>query len=116
MLKYGAHTFLWIDEWTTEKGNKAIAAAAETGFDFIEISFLRPEEFDVAAHKKALTEAGIEATGSLVLPEWASAPCAFWMCRIGHMRYAFKGSDDLAACEPVYLRKPDARLPARKLS
>jgi len=74
MPMYGAHTFLWIDEWTTEKGNKAIAATAEAGFDFIEISLLRPDEFDVAAHKKALTEAGIEATGSLVLPEWAHMP------------------------------------------
>lgn len=74
MPKYGAHTFLWIDEWTTEKGNRAIAATAEVGFDFIEISLLKPEEFDSAAHKKALTEAGIEATGSLVLPEWAHMP------------------------------------------
>ncbi|MGQ9626152.1 MAG: sugar phosphate isomerase/epimerase family protein [Anaerolineae bacterium] len=74
MPKYGAHTFLWIDEWTTEKGNWAIAATAEVGFDFIEISLLKPEEFDSAAHKKALAEAGIEATGSLVLPEWAHMP------------------------------------------
>jgi D-psicose/D-tagatose/L-ribulose 3-epimerase len=74
MTKYGAHTFLWIDEWTTEKGNQAIAATGEIGFDFIEISLLRPDEFDAAIHKKALADAGIEATGSLVLPEWAHMP------------------------------------------
>lgn len=74
MPKYGAHTFLWIDEWTTEKGNEAIAATGEIGFDFIEISLLRPDEFDAAAHRKALADAGIEATGSLVLPEWAHMP------------------------------------------
>jgi len=74
MPKYGAHTFLWVDEWTTEKGNQAIAATSEAGFDFIEISLLRPDEFDAAAHKKALADAGIEATGSLVLPEWAHMP------------------------------------------
>lgn len=74
MPKYGAHTFLWIDEWTTEKGNQAIAATGEIGFDFIEISLLRPDVFDPAAHKKALADAGIEATGSLVLPEWAHMP------------------------------------------
>jgi D-psicose/D-tagatose/L-ribulose 3-epimerase len=74
MPKYGAHTFLWIDEWTTEKGNQAIAATGETGFDFIEISLMKPDEFDPAAHKKALADAGIEATGSLVLPEWAHMP------------------------------------------
>jgi sugar phosphate isomerase/epimerase len=74
MPKYGAHTFLWIDEWTTEKGNQAIAATSEAGFDFIEISLLRPDDFDAAAHKKALADAGIEAAGSLVLPEWAHMP------------------------------------------
>ena len=31
MPKYGAHTFLWIDEWTTEKGNQAIAATGNLG-------------------------------------------------------------------------------------
>jgi D-psicose/D-tagatose/L-ribulose 3-epimerase len=72
--KYGAHTFLWIDEWSTEKGNQAIAATGQIGFDFIEISLLKPDEFDAAAHKRALTNAGIEATGSLVLPEWAHMP------------------------------------------
>ena len=74
MPKYGAHTFLWIDEWTTEKGNQAIAATGEVGFDFIEISLLKPEEFDAASHKRALANAGIEAKGSLVLPEWAHMP------------------------------------------
>jgi D-psicose/D-tagatose/L-ribulose 3-epimerase len=74
MPKYGAHTFLWIDEWTTEKGNQAIAATGDAGFDFIEISLLRPDEFDAAAHKTALANAGIGATGSLVLPEWAHMP------------------------------------------
>ena len=74
MPKYGAHTFLWIDEWTTEKGKDAINATAKLGFDFIEISLMKPEEFDVSANKKALTDAGIEATGSLVLPEWAHMP------------------------------------------
>ncbi|MGD2143371.1 MAG: sugar phosphate isomerase/epimerase family protein [Anaerolineae bacterium] len=74
MPKYGAHTFLWIDEWTTEKGTQAIAATGEVGFDFIEISLLKPGEFDVAANRRALADAGIEATGSLVLPEWAHMP------------------------------------------
>ncbi len=74
MPKYGAHAFLWIDEWTVEKGNQAIAAAGDLGFDFIEIPLLRPEEFDPAAHKKALTDARLETTVSLVLPEWAHMP------------------------------------------
>jgi hypothetical protein len=69
-----AHTFLWIDEWTTEKGNWAISATGEAGFDFIEISLMKPDEFDAVATKKALAAAGIEAKGSLVLPEWAHMP------------------------------------------
>ncbi|MBS1253033.1 MAG: L-ribulose 3-epimerase [Anaerolineales bacterium] len=74
MPKYGAHAFLWIDEWTIEKGNQAIAAAGEHGFDFLEIPLLRPRDFDAAAHKKPLADAGIEATASLVLPEDAHMP------------------------------------------
>ena len=74
MHKYGAHAFVWIDDWSTEKGNQAIAAAGELGFDFIEIPLLKPQEFDAAAHRKALAEAGIEATASLVLPEDAHMP------------------------------------------
>lgn len=74
MPKYGAHAFLWIGEWTTESGNQAIAAAGELGFDFIEIPLLRPQEFDAASHKKALADAGIEATASLALPRDAHMP------------------------------------------
>ena len=74
MPKYGAHAFVWIDEWTTEKGNRAIAAAGQQGFGFIEIPLLKPHEFDAASHKKALAEAGIYATASLVLPKDAHMP------------------------------------------
>ena len=74
MPKYGAHAFVWIDEWTTEKGNRAIAAAGQQGFGFIEIPLLKPHEFDAASHKKALAEAGIYATTSLVLPKDAHMP------------------------------------------
>ena len=74
MAKYGAHAFLWIGDWTTASGNFAIAEAAKIGFDFIEIPLLRPERFDAQAHKKALEEAGIYATASLVLPREAHMP------------------------------------------
>ena len=69
MAKIGAHSFLWIDEWTTEKGNSAIKTATETGFDLIEIPLLRPDEFDSKVHKKTIQAAGIEATASLGLPD-----------------------------------------------
>lgn len=69
MAKYGAHSFLWIDTWTTDKGNFAINAAADTGFDYIEIPLLRPDEFEPESHKKELRAVGIEAVASLGLPE-----------------------------------------------
>lgn len=74
MPKFGAHSFVWIDQWTTEKGNQAIAAAGEHGFDLIEIPLLRPHEFDAPVHKKALADAGIEGTCTLVLPDDAHLP------------------------------------------
>lgn len=74
MPKFGAHAFLWIADWNTESGNKAIRAAGETGFDFIEIPLLRPAEFDAASHQQALRDAGIEAVASLVLPKDAHMP------------------------------------------
>jgi D-psicose/D-tagatose/L-ribulose 3-epimerase len=74
MPKYGAHAFVWIDEWTTEKGDHAIAEAGRQGYDFIEIPLLKPREFDAAAAKAALARAGIYATASLVLPDDAHMP------------------------------------------
>ena len=74
MTTYGAHAFVWVDEWTTEKGNYAIAEAGKQGLDFIEIPLLKPQEFDAAAHKQALAQAGIYATASLVLPKDAHMP------------------------------------------
>lgn len=68
MAKFGSHSFLWIDEWTTEKGNYAIASTGQAGFDIIEIPLLKPQEFDAASHKKALDAAGIIGNTSLALP------------------------------------------------
>jgi hypothetical protein len=40
-------------------------------------------------------------------------PAAEWIGRLGAARLRERGPDDLAALEPVYLRAPDAQLPAR---
>jgi D-psicose/D-tagatose/L-ribulose 3-epimerase len=76
MVKFGAHSFLWIDEWTTEKGNYAIKATGRLGFDLVEMPLLKPQEFDAAAHKKALAETGIEGTTTLALPAEVHLPFA----------------------------------------
>jgi D-psicose/D-tagatose/L-ribulose 3-epimerase len=74
MTKFGAHSFLWIDEWTTEKGNYAIAQTGQAGFDIIEMPLLKPQDFDAASHKKALAAAGIEGRTSLALPAEVHLP------------------------------------------
>lgn len=74
MIKFGAHSFLWIDEWNTEKGNYAIASTGRLGFDLIEMPLLKPAEFDAASHKKALAQAGIEGVCSLALPAEVHLP------------------------------------------
>lgn len=74
MVKFGAHAFVWIGEWTTEAGNHAIAEAGRVGFDLIEIPLLDPDHFDAAAHRAALAKAGITCTCSLVLPKDAHMP------------------------------------------
>ncbi len=74
MIRYGAHAFVWVGDWTPESGSYAIEQAAATGFDFIEIPLLDPASFDAAASKRALNDNGISATCSLVLPKDAHMP------------------------------------------
>jgi D-psicose/D-tagatose/L-ribulose 3-epimerase len=74
MIRFGAHAFLWIGDWTPDEGDDAIARAADAGFDFIEVPLLRPDEFDAARHRRALERAGLGATCSLSLPRDAHMP------------------------------------------
>lgn len=74
MTRFGAHSFVWIGEWTTDSGNHAIEQAGEVGFDFIEIPLLNPGSFDVKSHRDALQAAGINATCSLTLPKDVHMP------------------------------------------
>lgn len=74
MVRFGAHSFVWVGEWTTDSGNHAIEQAGKTGFDFVEIPLLDPASFDVKSHRDALQAAGIYATCSLVLPKDAHMP------------------------------------------
>lgn len=74
MIRFGAHAFLWIGEWTPERGDAAIEAAGEAGFDFLEIPLLHPDAFDAARHRAKLEAVGIGATCSLSLPAGAHAP------------------------------------------
>ena len=74
MVRFGAHAFVWVGEWTTDTGNHAIEQAGTTGVDFIEIPLLDPASFDAQSHRAALRAAGLDATCSLVLPKDAHMP------------------------------------------
>jgi len=74
MIRFGAHAFVWIADWTPEAGDLAIAEAGAAGFDFLEIPLLHPERFDARRHRDALRRVGIGATCSLGLPSDAHAP------------------------------------------
>lgn len=73
-IRFGAHAFVWVGDWTPDAGDAAIRVAAAEGFDFLEIPLLRPDRFDAARHAATLREEGIEATVSLGLPEGAHMP------------------------------------------
>lgn len=74
MKGFGVHTSMWTMNWDRAGAEKAVAAAAHYGMDFIEIALLDAPAVD-AAHTRALLEQhGLEAVCSLGLPEaaWAS--------------------------------------------
>ncbi|MDX2141448.1 MAG: sugar phosphate isomerase/epimerase [Chloroflexota bacterium] len=74
MVKFGCHAFVWVGEWTTDSGNYAIEQVGKTGFEYIEIPLLKPDEFDAASHRAALNKAGIQGTTSLALPKEVHMP------------------------------------------
>jgi D-psicose/D-tagatose/L-ribulose 3-epimerase len=99
MVRFGAHAFVWIGEWTTESGNAAIQEAAEAGFDFIEIPLLSPASFDARSHREALRAAGIYATCSLVLPRDVHMPHN----PEGAQRFLVSALDEVAELGSSYL-------------
>jgi len=74
MVKFGAHAFVWIGDWTLETGNATIHKAAQTGFDFLEIPLLDPLDFAAAEHRAALEHFGLGSSCSLTLPRGAHMP------------------------------------------
>lgn len=74
MVKFGAHAFVWIGAWDTQRGNDTIRKAAQAGLDFIEIPLLNPYAFEAASHRKVLEAEKLDATCSLGLPADAHMP------------------------------------------
>ena len=65
--KIGIHALVWVGGWNQNESRQAIAGAAETGYDLIEVPLLNPKAVDVAATAKQLAEYGIGAAASLGL-------------------------------------------------
>ena len=67
MNKIGIHALVWVGGWSQNESRQAIAGAAETGYDLIEVPLLNPKAVDVAATARQLAEFGVSATTSLGL-------------------------------------------------
>lgn len=74
MPKFGANAFIWIEDWSTDKGNYAIQEASRLGFDLLEIPLMHPWDFDSESHIKQLQKTPIEITASVILPSEAHIP------------------------------------------
>ncbi len=77
MQGFGVHTSMWTMRWDRAGAERAVAACAAEGFDFIEIALLDPEIVDPAHSRALLEQAGLRAVCSLGLPE------AVWPSRHG---------------------------------
>ena len=75
MRGFGVHTSMWTMHWDQAGAEVAVAAAVETGMDFIEIALLSPGIVDTAHSRALLAKHQMSACCSLGLPEgaWASS-------------------------------------------
>lgn len=62
----GTHIQVWEGGWDPEAVRRAAAAAAETGYDFLEIPVRAPETVDADAIARILAAAGITCTASFI--------------------------------------------------
>jgi D-psicose/D-tagatose/L-ribulose 3-epimerase len=74
MQGFGVHTSMWTMNWDRAGAEKAVAAAAGYGVDFIEIPMLNPPAVDTSHTRALLEKNSLKAICSLGLPEraWAS--------------------------------------------
>lgn len=73
-MRFGAHAFIWVPDWSRESAERAIREAAEAGLDFVEVPLLRLEDLDVEKTRALLNQYGLGVTCSLALPAQASLP------------------------------------------
>lgn len=67
MPRYGIHAMVWVGGWSNEEAEKAIIAAARTGYDILEIPLLDPNAIDLAHTRMLLDREKIVGNVSLGL-------------------------------------------------
>ncbi len=74
MISFGGHAFIWSAQWDASGAERAMAAAALHGLDFVEVPLLELEAFP-RRETRALVEAyGVGVTTSLGLPRDCHMP------------------------------------------
>ena len=71
MKGFGVHTSMWTMSWDRAGAERAVLAASEHGFDFIEVALLAPDAVDPEHSRRLLEGAGLPAVCSLGLPREA---------------------------------------------
>lgn len=67
MSRLGIHALVWVGGWSAAESERAIAATAEAGYDFIEIPLLDPARVDANHTAATLQRHGLGVTASLGL-------------------------------------------------
>ena len=67
MNPLGVHALVFVSGWSQQEASRAIARAAECGFDYLEIPLLDPKSIDARQTARALEAAGIRPVTSLGL-------------------------------------------------
>lgn len=58
--KFGVHALVFTDQWNNENATAACRAAADIGYDLIEVLMFDPYALDVSMTRRAVKDAGIE--------------------------------------------------------
>jgi len=65
--RLGIHALVWVPGWSPLECERALEWTRETGYDFIEIPLMDPDEVDAEMTRAALRRHGLSATCSLGL-------------------------------------------------
>jgi D-psicose/D-tagatose/L-ribulose 3-epimerase len=57
--KFGVHALVFTDDWSGDRAHAACRAAAETGYDLIEVLMFDPYALDITLTARAVKDAGI---------------------------------------------------------